>query len=54
MEEGRARIVPVDVARNNGQLAALVNGPGEGTEVILYPSDTLVEGVRVERRAQGE
>ena len=54
VEEGRARIVPVDVARNNGQLAALVNGPGEGTEVILYPSDTLVEGVRVERRAQGE
>lgn len=54
VEEGRARIVPVDVARNNGELAALANGPGEGTEVILYPSDTLVEGVRVERRAQGE
>ena len=29
-------------------------GLAEGTEVILYPSDTLADGTRVEKRAEGE
>jgi len=54
VEEGRARTVPVEVTRNNGQMAALAGGLAEGTEVILYPSDTLADGTRVEKRAEGE
>lgn len=48
--DGRARITPVEIAERNLRTARLTQGISEGDTVILYPSDRIVDGVRVARR----
>ncbi|WP_300393409.1 HlyD family efflux transporter periplasmic adaptor subunit [Henriciella sp.] len=50
VEDGRARQIPVEVVRNNGNLAAIESGLGAGTAVILYPGPDLEDGIRVTER----
>lgn len=48
--DGRAAQRRVDVAANNGVLAAISGGLAEGEQIILYPSAALVDGSRVAQR----
>ena len=44
---GRARVREVEVGQRNGEDAQIVRGLSAGDVVVLYPPDTLAEGVRV-------
>ena len=46
----RARLTPVEVARNNGELAAITGGLEAGATVILYPGPGISDGTRITRR----
>lgn len=48
--EGRARLTPIEIAERNLRSARVLQGLGEGDTVILYPSDRIVDSVRVVRR----
>jgi HlyD family secretion protein len=48
--DGRAGLTPVEVGRDNGRNAQVVSGLEAGDTVILYPGETLADGVRVRRR----
>lgn len=50
IENGRARMMPVEVGRRNAQQAELRTPIPAGTEVVLYPSDALRDGARIKRR----
>jgi HlyD family secretion protein len=47
IERGRARFVPVELAKRNAAFAEVVNGVSEGSLVVLHPSDRVSDGVRV-------
>ncbi|MCI4645950.1 MAG: HlyD family efflux transporter periplasmic adaptor subunit [Hyphomonadaceae bacterium] len=49
-EGGRARLQPVDVDRNNGDVAAIKDGVSGGETVILYPGPGINDGSRVAER----
>jgi len=49
-EEGRARRRAVEIGRRNGLEAQVLGGLEEGERVVLYPSDLIGEGSRVEAR----
>lgn len=46
----RARLTPVQISRNNGVLAAVVDGLSEGDEVVLFPTPELADGAAIARR----
>jgi HlyD family secretion protein len=50
IENGRARLRAVQVARQSGLEAMLVSGLSAGDQVVLYPSDAVRDGVKVGRR----
>ena len=50
IENGRARILPVEVAHRNASEAEITRGLDEGAEVILHPANDLKDGARVIRR----
>jgi HlyD family secretion protein len=50
LEQHRARLRPVQVGTLNDRDAELVAGGERGDVVILYPSDQVHDGVRVEPR----
>ncbi|MFN8828915.1 MAG: efflux RND transporter periplasmic adaptor subunit [Labrys sp. (in: a-proteobacteria)] len=47
VEDGKARLRPVEVLRRSGRTAAITSGVGPGDRVIVYPSDRVRDGVRV-------
>ena len=47
VEGGRARLRPVSVGPGNGLEAEVTSGIAEGDRVVVYPGDTLRDGVRV-------
>lgn len=49
-KDGRAQIREVRVLRRSGRLAAIASGLQEGEAVIVYPSDRVASGVRVQVR----
>ena len=49
--QGRAVLQPVEVGRRNGLVAEIVSGVEAGAEVIVHPSDRVVDGVRIRARA---
>lgn len=51
LEGGRAALRRVKVARRNGSEAMIDEGLKPGETVIVYPSDALADGARVEVRA---
>jgi HlyD family secretion protein len=52
IENGRARLVPVEVGHRNASEAEIVKGLNEGAEVILHPANELKAGVRVGPRGR--
>jgi HlyD family secretion protein len=50
VERGRARLRPVGIGRRNASLAEVTEGLREGERVVVYPSDNMDDGVRVEGR----
>lgn len=49
-KDGRAEPRPVTLLRRSGRLAAVTAGVEPGESVIVYPSDRVAPGVRVEAR----
>jgi HlyD family secretion protein len=46
----RARMVHLELGRNNGETAEVLSGLSENDQVILHPSDRIKENTLVERR----
>jgi HlyD family secretion protein len=47
IENGRARVREIEVGHRNAMQAEVLQGMGEGTEVILHPGNQISEGARV-------
>ena len=47
---GKARLVKVEIAHNNGVAAEVVSGLSEGQRVLLHPPDTVADGASVKAR----
>lgn len=47
IEDGRARLRVVKVGRGNGVETEVMDGLTEGTRVVVYPGDKVVDGTRV-------
>jgi HlyD family secretion protein len=50
VENGRARLVPVQIGRMNDERAELLGGLKKGAMVILHPSEKITDDARVEQR----
>ena len=50
VENGRAKVVPVEIGRMNDERAELLGGVNKAAMVILHPSEKITDGARVERR----
>lgn len=46
----RTRLTHVQTGRRNGLHAEILNGVAEGDQVVIHPSDNVVDGVRVRQR----
>jgi HlyD family secretion protein len=49
-EAGRARLRSIEIGRRNDAEVEVVRGLREGDRVVLYPTDNVLEGVRVAER----
>jgi HlyD family secretion protein len=47
VEGGRARLTPLQVGQRGEEFATVLHGVEAGTEVVVYPSDAVDDGVRV-------
>jgi HlyD family secretion protein len=47
VDDGKARVQPVQVGQRNGLEAEIVSGLDEGTVVVVHPPDTLANGTRL-------
>jgi len=50
VENGAAQLTPVEIGRENGRHAQVLEGIEEGQEIVLYPGEQLGDGVRVIER----
>jgi HlyD family secretion protein len=50
VEDGRARSIRVDVSRDNGRSAQILDGIEPGQTIVLYPGEQIEDGTRVEQR----
>ena len=46
-EDGRARLTRVEIGPRNKAWAEVRSGLDEGTQVVLHPSDRVIDGVRI-------
>lgn len=53
VRDGRARLVPVEIANTNGIEAAVAAGLAPGAQVILFPPPGLADGARIAPRPAG-
>jgi HlyD family secretion protein len=49
-DAGRARLRKVEIGRQSGFEAQVLNGLSEGDSVLVHPSDTVADGVRIAPR----
>ena len=49
-EDGYAQLRSVDIGRNNGTQAQVLEGLEEDTQVVLYPSSELIDGDQITQR----
>jgi HlyD family secretion protein len=50
VQDGVARLAPIELGRRNGSLAQVLSGIEEGATVVLHPSDRVGDGVQVAAR----
>jgi HlyD family secretion protein len=53
LEDGRVRMVPIQVGKPFGEGFELVRGPGSGTRVVSQPGPDLADGQQVKERKGG-
>jgi HlyD family secretion protein len=53
VENGRVRIRPVRIGQRNDREAQVVEGLAEGDTVVMFPPDTLADGIGVVPRSTG-
>lgn len=53
VEGSRARLTPLEIGHDNGEMAEVLGGIEAGTPIVLYPGAGIADGVRVERREPG-
>ena len=53
VEDGRAAKRPIRISRRNALEAMVDEGVKEGETVVVYPSDALADGARIEAKAEG-
>ena len=51
VENGRVVLRQLEIGRQGGLVAEVVEGLEEGDQVILHPGDSIVEGLRVKARS---
>ena len=49
-DNGRARRREVEIIRRSGTVAAVASGVREGERVLVYPSDRIGDGVKIDAR----
>jgi HlyD family secretion protein len=49
---GRARLTPVEIGRENGRNAQVLSGVEQGQRIVLYPGEQMADGVRIVERSQ--
>lgn len=47
IEAGRSKLRPAKIGRGNGVETEVIDGVGEGAQVVVYPGDKVVDGTRV-------
>jgi HlyD family secretion protein len=47
LENGKARLATIEIGRRNGTEVEVLGGLREGQQVVLYPTDNVVDGARV-------
>ena len=47
---GRAEVTPIELGARSGLAAQVLSGLAQGDLVVIYPSDSVTDGVRVEAR----
>jgi HlyD family secretion protein len=50
VEEGLARLTPVEIGERSGRDVELNKGLGAGARIVVYPSDQIADGARVRSR----
>ena len=50
VEEGRARLTPVELGQRNGEHGQITSGLEPGQMVVLHPPDTIADGARITER----
>ena len=50
MVDGRARLTPVEIGKQNGLEAQVIQGINAEDVVIVHPNDKIVDGVKVVQR----
>ena len=50
VDDGVARLTPVETGRSNGQIAEVLSGIDAGERVVLYPGERVADGVAVRAR----
>jgi HlyD family secretion protein len=50
LEAGRVRLEAIRIGRRNGSEAEVLEGVRAGERVVLYPTDNVMDGVRVKQR----
>jgi HlyD family secretion protein len=50
IKDGRARATPIQIGRRNNRVAEVLAGVSAGDQVVLHPSDRVIDGVAVAER----
>jgi len=53
VRDGRATAMPVTIGHRNERTAELLSGLSAGDQVVLHPSDPIVDGAAVAERIAG-
>jgi HlyD family secretion protein len=52
VDNGVARLTPVEIGRDNGRTSQVVSGLEQDQTVVLYPGEQLADGARVVERGR--
>jgi HlyD family secretion protein len=50
VKDGRARAIPVEIGQRTSRIAEVISGLSPGDQVVLHPSDRVLDGARVTER----
>jgi HlyD family secretion protein len=52
VRDGRVKLAVLELGQRNGERVEILRGLREGARVVVHPSERLVDGARVESRAE--